>query len=52
MTTEEALNIFSELTTKKNKLEFVKQQILIRYLGLGWKETDHPWPKDGIPFCQ
>ena len=28
-----------------NKLEAVKEQILIRYLGLGIKEAHHPWSK-------
>ena len=30
-TMEEALNIFNELTTKKDKLKFVKEQIFMRY---------------------
>ena len=28
-----------------NKLEAVKEQILIRFLGLGIKEAHHPWSK-------
>jgi hypothetical protein len=31
---------------KKDKLECVKEQILIRYLGLGWEEAHHPWSKN------
>ena len=47
-TTKEALNLFIKLTAKKDK--FVKELILIRYLGLGWLEKHHPWSKDGVAF--
>ena len=33
-----------------NKLEAVKEQILIRYLGLGIKEAHHPWSKDKYTY--
>ena len=35
--------IYNEMTG--NKLEAVKEKILIRYLGLGIKEAYHPWSK-------
>ena len=33
-----------------NKLEAVKEQILIRCLGLGIKEAHHPWSKDKYTY--
>jgi hypothetical protein len=38
-----ALDEFEKLTSKKDKIKCVKEQILIRYLGLGWEEAHHPW---------
>jgi hypothetical protein len=32
---QQALDEFGNLTSKKDQLEYVKEQILIRYLGLG-----------------
>ncbi len=42
----QALDKFKKLTSKKEKIECVKEQILIRYLGLGWEEAHHPWSKN------
>ncbi len=42
---KEALNIFNDLSSKSAKLKFVKEQILIWYLGLGWTKAYHPWSK-------
>ncbi len=42
----QALDEFEKLTLKKEKIECVKEQILIRYLGLGWEEAHHPWSKN------
>ncbi len=42
----QALDKFEKLTSKKEKIECVKEQILIRYLGLGWEEAHHPWSKN------
>ena len=42
----QALDEFEQLTLKKEKIECVKEQILIRYLGLGWEEAHHPWSKN------
>ena len=44
-TVQQALDEFDKLSSKKDKLENVKEQILIRYLGLGWEEAHHPWSK-------
>ncbi len=41
----QALDKFEKLTLKKDKLECVKEQILIRYLGLGWEEAHRSWSK-------
>ncbi len=40
------LDEFKKLSSKKVKTECVKEQILIRYLGLGWEEAHHPWSKN------
>ena len=42
-TVAQARGKYNEMTA--NKLEAVKEQILIRYLGLGIKEAHHPWSK-------
>jgi len=38
--------VFNELNSKSAKLQFVKEQILIRYLRLGWTKAYHPWLKN------
>ena len=35
------------LKYKKDRMAAVKEQILMRYLGLGWEEAHHPWSKKG-----
>ncbi len=42
-TVQQTLDEFEKLSTKKDKIECVKEQILISYLGLGWEEAHHPW---------
>ena len=49
-TAKEAMDNFEKLQTKKDKFKFVKEQILIRYLGLGWEEAYHPWSKKGHTY--
>ena len=46
-TAEQALNEYCKLRTKAEKLRHVKEQILIRYLGLGWVEAHHNWSSKG-----
>ena len=41
---------FGRLKIKKWRIKFVKEQILIRYLGLGWDDAHHPWSKNGHTF--
>ncbi len=42
----QALGEFKKLTSKKNKIECVNEQISIIYLGLGWEEAHHSWSKN------
>ncbi len=42
----QALDEFEKLTSKKDKKECMKEQILIRYLRLGWEEAHHPCSKN------
>jgi hypothetical protein len=42
----QALDEFEKLTSKKNRIECAKEQILIRYLGFGWEKAHHPWSKN------
>ena len=50
MIEEVAFGAFEQLNTKKARLAAVKEQILIRYLGLGWVDAHHPWSKDGHTY--
>jgi len=38
--------VFNGLNSTSAKLQFVKEQILIRYLRLGWTKAYHPWSKN------
>jgi hypothetical protein len=49
-TEEEANEQYLALTSKTSKLKAVKDQLLIRYLGLGWVEAYHPWSQNGTDF--
>ena len=49
-TVDKATSIYKKLKTPTAKLRAVKEQILIRYLGLGWIEVHHPWSKAGLTF--
>ena len=46
MMVQKAVEEYSKLYMKKERLKYVKEQILIRYLGLGWEEAYHPWSKN------
>ena len=46
-TEEQALENFEGMKFKKDRMSSIKEQILIRYLGLGWIEAHHPWSKKG-----
>ncbi len=45
-TAKEAFDVFNDLNSKSTKLQFVKEQILLRYLGLGWTKAYHPLLKN------
>ena len=47
---KEAFDVFHELKSKLAKLQFVKEQILIWYLGLGWKKAYHPQSRNKHVF--
>ncbi len=36
--------------SKSTRLNAVKEQMLICYLGLGWDDAHHPWSKSGVTF--
>jgi hypothetical protein len=46
----EAFDLFNKLISKSAKLQFVKEQILIWYLGLGWAKAYHPWSRNKHVF--
>ncbi len=43
---KDAFDLFDELGSKSAKLQFVKEQISIWYLGLGWEKAYHPWSRN------
>jgi hypothetical protein len=49
-TVEVAKREYHKLKTKKDRLHSSKEQILMRYLGLGWVEAHHPWSSKGRTF--
>jgi len=50
MTVEDAKNIYNALGSESARLKAVQEQILIRFLGLGWEKAHHPWSKDSVAF--
>jgi hypothetical protein len=49
-TIPKAQNEYKKLTTKKDKLYYVKEQIKICHLGLGWEKAHHPWSSKGCNY--
>ena len=47
---EGAFDIFNTLTSKAAQYKYVKEQIMIRHLGLGWTEEHHPYSKAGYVY--
>jgi len=41
---------YQQIKSNSEKLRAVKEQILIRYLGLGWVDAHHPWSRAGRTF--
>jgi hypothetical protein len=50
LTAKDAFNIFDQLSSNVAKYKFFKEQIHMRYLGLGWTEAHHPFSKAGHPY--
>ena len=49
-TVRQANHFYSRLKSEAAKLRAVKEQILIRYLGLGWVDAHHPWSAGTIAY--
>ena len=47
---EEAKSTYARLASETARLAAVKEQILIRYLGLGWVQAHHAWSENGNTF--
>ena len=45
-----ARSIFDQLKSESAKLEAVKEQVLMRFIGLGWVDAHHPWSAKGEVF--
>jgi hypothetical protein len=45
MTAAKAFQEFDKLKTNAAQYRYLKEQILIQYVGLGWEEAYHPWSK-------
>ena len=41
---------FDKLQTNTARYRYLKEQILIRYVALGWEEAHHPWSKSGYIY--
>jgi hypothetical protein len=50
MTATEAFQEFDKLETNAAQYRYLKEQILIRYIGLRWEEAYHPWSKGGYIY--
>ena len=44
------MSVYNQLKSETARLNAVKEQILIRYLGLGCKDAHHPWSSQGVVF--
>ena len=49
-TVAKAMREFDQLKTNAARYRYLKEQILIRYVGLGWEEAYHPWSKGGYIY--
>ena len=50
MTAGQDFREFNKLQTNTARYRYLKEQILIRYVGLGWEEAHHPWSKGGYIY--
>ena len=49
-TPKKAFEEFEKISSENKQKKFVKEQILIFHLGLGFEEAYHPWSKDGDDY--
>ena len=42
--------VFNQLKSETARLNEVKEQILICFLGLGWEDAHHPWSSQEVVF--
>ena len=49
-TRKQALYEFNQLPSHTKQLKYMKEQILMRYLGCGWERAYHPWSKNGTTY--
>ncbi len=49
MTAGKVFREFDKLKTNAARYRYLKEQILIQYVGLGWEEAYHPWSKADVP---
>jgi hypothetical protein len=52
MTAAQAFREFDKLATNAAQYRYLKEQILIHYVGLRWEEAYHPWSKGGYIYTQ
>ena len=45
-----AMSVYNQLKSETARLNAVKEQILICYLGLGWEDAHHSWSSQGVVF--
>jgi len=45
-----AISVYDQMKSETARLNAVKKQILICYLGLGWKDAHQPWLSKGPVF--
>ncbi len=50
ITVAEAMREFDQLKTNAARYRYLKEHILICYVGLGWEEAYHPWSKGGYIY--
>ena len=49
-TPKKAFGEFEKISSENKQKKFLKEQILIVHLGLGFEEAYHPWSKDGDDY--
>jgi hypothetical protein len=50
MTVMQAFREFDNLKMNAAQYKCMKEQILLRYVGLGWEKASHPWSKGGYIY--